>query len=303
LKKVQAIAFYASKKLCCPPLSTFRSAQLLKRSLLFAGIYVSMGGIVLAQSSQIQVRVERWLEVSQLYGTVNIQQGGNARSAQVGDRLQSVGDSLRTGSQSNAVLTVDTAIGIIAVSPNTSLRVQELEVLESGGQTTRLEVTGGQARFLLRDFTNPDSYLEIETPAGSSAVRGTEFGVSVQPDGFTAIATLEGSVEAEAQGRSVEVNAGFQSTIHPGEQPSDPVPLSDNIELRLELLTVVDGTFVRVRGQVDSVNLVQIVGSSQNLDDEGRFEATVPLPPDRRIEVLVIAPSGRQQRYGLIAPR
>uniref|UniRef100_A0ACD5H295 FecR domain-containing protein n=1 Tax=Desertifilum tharense IPPAS B-1220 TaxID=1781255 RepID=A0ACD5H295_9CYAN len=54
-------------------------------------------------------------------------------------------------------------------------------------------MTGGQARFRVRRFNHPGSSLEIETPAGSSAVRGTEFGVSVHPDGKTGIATREGT--------------------------------------------------------------------------------------------------------------
>lgn len=257
-------------------------------------------GAALAQP--IQVRVERWLEVEQLFGDVFFQRGQNSQPAQVGMRLEAVGDTLRTSSRSNAVLSLDTNMGIITVSPNTSVRIEQLDTTERGGRLTRLRVTGGQARFQIRPFNNPDSTLEIETPAGSSAVRGTEFGVSVQPDGTTGVATLEGSILTAAAGSSVIVDAGFQTLVIPGEPPQNPVPVVDGGQLRLELLTSIDDQTVRVSGQTDPVNLLRIADEPLSLDRTGRFDVLVPLPPDRSIEAIVVTPSGLQQQYRLAVP-
>lgn len=253
-------------------------------------------------AQSLQVRVDRWLEVRQATGTVTYQQGQTSRNARVGTRLQAVGETIRTGQGASAVLAVDTGVGFVNVSENTTVRVQSLEVTNSGGRITQLQVSGGQARLQVRRFTNPDSRLEIQTPAGVSGVRGTEFGVSVQPDGKTGVVTLEGGVVASAQGQSVAVNGGFQSLVIPGEPPSPAVPLTNNPALDLRQLTAEANQTARIVGQVDPVNLVQIEDETLVLDRQGNFDVTIPLPASRSIEAVVTTPLGRQQVYELLVP-
>lgn len=255
-----------------------------------------------AMAQTLPVRVDRWLEIDQVYGTVFFQRGSQTEPAREGMRLQQVGDTLRTSSRSNAVLRVDTNTGIITVSPNTTIRILEIRTTESGGRVTRLEVTTGQARFQVVPFTNPDSRMEIQTPAGSSAVRGTEFGVGVQPNGVTAVATLDGAVLAEAQGQSVQVDAGFQTLMVPGEPPLPPVETVQDLNLRLILLTTLDDRTARIRADVNPVNLVTVEDVLQTLNSQGEFDILVPLPANRRIVVVVTAPSGQEQTYELAVP-
>ncbi|MBD2072251.1 FecR domain-containing protein [Leptolyngbya sp. FACHB-671] len=272
----------------------------LPLGLLLALSFPDAARQVDAQS--LQVRVDRWLEVREATGTVTYQQGQNSRNARVGTRLQAVGETIRTGQGANAVLAVDTGIGFVNVSENTTLRVQSLEATNSGGRITQLQVLGGQARLQVRRLTNPDSRLEIQTPAGVSGVRGTDFGVSVQPDGKTGVVTLEGGVVASAQGESVAVNAGFQSLVIPGEPPSPAVPLRDDPGLDLRQLTAEPNRTARIAGQVDPVNLVQIENEPLVLDRQGNFDVTVPLPANRSIEAVVTTPLGKQQVYQLLIP-
>jgi hypothetical protein len=253
-------------------------------------------------AQSLQVRVDRWLEVRQATGTVTYQQGQTSRNARVGTRLQAVGETIRTGQGASAVLAVDTGVGFVNVSENTTVRVQSLEVTNSGGRITQLQVSGGQARLQVRRFTNPDSRLEIQTPAGVSGVRGTDFGVSVQPDGKTGVVTLEGGVVASAQGQSVAVNGGFQSLVIPGEPPSPAVPLTNNPALDLRQLTAEANQTARIVGQVDPVNLVQIEDETLVLDRQGNFDVTIPLSASRSIEAVVTTPLGRQQVYELLVP-
>lgn len=272
----------------------------LPLSLLLALSFSGEVNQVDAQS--LQVRVDRWLEVRQATGTVTYQQGQTSRNARVGTRLQAVGETIRTGQGASAVLAVDTGVGFVNVSENTTVRVQSLEVTNSGGRITQLQVLGGQARLQVRRFTNPDSRLEIQTPAGVSGVRGTDFGVSVQPDGKTGVVTLEGGVVASAQGQSVAVNGGFQSLVIPGEPPSPAVPLTNNPALDLRQLTAEANQTARIVGQVDPVNLVQIEDETLVLDRQGNFDVTVPLPASRSIEAVITTPLGRQQVYELLVP-
>jgi hypothetical protein len=269
--------------------------------LLVLGIcLLTLGDLAIAQS--LKVRVNRWLEVRQIQGTVSLYQGQKTQVAKNGSRIQVVGDGIQTAAKSSAVLAVDTGIGFIKVSENTNIRVLQLEKLASGGQVTRLQVTGGQARLQVRPFTNSESRLEILSPAGLSAVRGTEFGVSVQPDGKTGVATLKGEVAAIAQGASVPIQAGFQSLVIPGEAPLPPTPLREDTRLQLQILEAVGNNQARVAGQVDVVNLVLVNDQPLSLDREGQFDVRLGLPRERRIRAVVRTPLGKQQIYELAVP-
>lgn len=252
----------------------------------------------------IQVRLNRWLEVRQISGTVTLQKGGVSRNAQIGTRLEAVGDAITTQARSNASLNVDTDIGMVEVSANTTVRVQSLQSLGSGGRVTRLQVTRGQARLRVRPFLHPDSQLEIETPAGVSAVRGTQFGIAVLPNGSTSVATLEGSVLNISQGERVAVNAGFSSIMIPGKPPTRPQPLQGEGEtgLRLQTLTEESKGVARIIAQVNPINLVTLADRSLSTDSDGQFSIQVPLPTNRQITVVVTTPLGKQQVYELAVP-
>lgn len=274
-----------------------RSKLIILISLLFLGLALP----VFAQSN-LSVRVERWLQIESLVGTVTFQQGKTSQAAQVGTRLQAIGDTLATGKSSSAVLAVDTQIGTVSLSESTTLQISKLEALPSGGMVTLLRILAGQARLQLRPFSNPDSRLEIETPAGISGVRGTIFGVSVQPNGVTGVATLEGRVVAEAQGQQVSIDAGLQSLIVPGEPPTQPTALQENTQLRLIALSRVGRGEVEIVGQIDTVNLLVIEEEVQNVESDGTFTIRRSLPDDRRIAATVITPLGKKQAYEIVIP-
>jgi hypothetical protein len=249
----------------------------------------------------IPVRVDRWLALQQMNGKVTYQSQQQTRSAKVGDRLQAIGDGITTAQQSTAALEVDTGVGLINVAENTKLVVQLLAMAPDNGRITHLSVPYGQVRLRLRRFTHPGSRLELQTPAGVSAVRGTEFGVSVQPNGKTGLATLSGAVDTTAQGQTVAVPGGFQNFTLPGEAPSAPVPLTDSTELRYTLERIIQGGVRQVRfwGQVDPVNSVLVRNGPQTTDREGRFSLILPAVYSQRLQITVITPLGRQQIHQL----
>jgi FecR protein len=250
----------------------------------------------------IPVRVDRWLQIQQITGQVKFFQESGSRDAKVGDRLQYSGDGVSTGKRSGVTLLVDTGVGEIDVAESTSLRIQSLEIAPDDGRITRLAINQGQAKLRLRRFTNRGSRLEIRTPASLSAVRGTTFGVAIQPSGKTGLAVNAGGVSSEAAGRSVAVDGGFQNFTIPGEPPSDPVPLRDDTSLRYEFKRVIQRGVrkVQLMGQVDPVNSVLIGGKPQDTDRGGHFNTDLQaLPNSLSFEVLVITPLGKQQQYNL----
>jgi hypothetical protein len=255
-----------------------------------------------AEAGDVEVRVKRGLILRQLNGQVTLWQQGNSRQSQNGDRLQSAGEGVSTGSRSSVVLVIDLGIGQVNVSERTRVNVQAIRTTNSGGNVLRLSVPTGRVQLKVRRFTNPDSQLEIETPAGVAGVRGTQFGISIQNSGKMSIATGEGAVATTAQGRSVQVNGGFQNFTIPGEPPSEPVPLRDDPSL-------ISATFVprledgrrrlRLEGRVDTVNAVFIDNVEVSTDREGRFSVEVNPVSFPRLQVTVVTPLGKQQSYVL----
>ncbi|HEY9640009.1 MAG TPA: FecR family protein [Coleofasciculaceae cyanobacterium] len=272
-------------------------------SILFGVLIILVTVAAVATAQQIlPVRVDRWLEVQQLQGTVTYRRGQTSQPAQVRTRLERVGDTIITGQRSSATLVVDTGVGTLNIAESTTLQVQKLDVAPDGGQITQLQVMGGQVHLQVRPFTHRSSELEIQTPAGVSGVRGTNFGVSVQPNGTTGVATLEGSVSAAAQGQAVKVDAGLQSLIVPGEPPSPPAALKDDPQLNITLLAALNPATARIVGQIDPVNLLVVADQPQMISRSGEFDVQIPLPSNRRIRAAVTTPLGTRQVYELAVP-
>lgn len=270
-----------------------------QRRLVLAGVGTFTALTVAFAANALPVRVYRGLSVRQLQGEVMMLRPGQSAPATVGDRLDAVGDGLRTGPRSSAVLEVDTDVGFLDISERTELRIRTLEMAADGGRITHLSVPRGQVRTRLRRFTNRGSQFEIETPAGISGVRGTEFGVSVQEDGKTGIATLTGAVDTSAVGETVAVPAGFQNLILPGEPPTQPVPLRNDPGLAYERQVIFENNtrYVRLMGRVDPVNTVFVDGVPQIVDRQGEFRLTRLATARLRVEVVVITPLGRQETH------
>lgn len=261
----------------------------------------SASGIINPDAIALTVATEQWLEIEDITGTVLYETAQATGTAVLGTRLQAVGDRIQTHANSTAILAVDTNIGSVTLSENTTLQVHRLSVAPSGGRITQLQVLKGQARLQVRRFNNPDSTLEIETPAGWSGVRGTEFGIAVAPNGTTSVATREGSVETCAQSECILVSAGSQTQMVPGEPPAPATTLSDNPGLDI-LEMFVTGNTLHLSGQVDPTHLLIIDDTVQVLTSAGEFSSHVPRPTRDRVTAVVLTPLGTRQAYELAMP-
>ena len=244
---------------------------------------------------QAQTVTGGWLQVERLAGNVSI----NASSARVGDRLSSVGQRMTTGPASNASLRLDNSIGSIAVAQNTRMAIQRLSTLSDGARITILDVPHGQVRLQVRTFSNPNSRLELHTPSGVAAVRGTEFGVAVTADGKTSIATLEGQVAAIAQDVSVLIDPGLASIIHPGEPPTAPRPLDRDLDIQWQSQTRRGHRLVLV-GQIDPANTLLLGAEEVDISRTGRFEVVMVSGARHRLIVLTVRnPMGESRTHHL----
>ncbi len=263
-------------------------------------VWVSHGDAALAQQS-LQVRTERWLQVEQVSGNVMLRNTNGLRPAKKGDRLQLVGDEIQTDNNSKAVLVVDIGIGTIQVDENTTLRIHALQIAADNGRVTQIDVPRGRVRLQVRRFTNRGSQLDIFTPAGVSGVRGTQFGVGVQPNGKTSVATLKGKVITEAKSQSVLIGAGFQNFTLPGKSPSALMPLNNNPQLRYEVLKTVQGNTRKVwlSAQIDPTHAAKVNGILQNTDRYGRFSIPLFALSYLQIEVIITTPLGNKKVYAI----
>ncbi len=272
------------------------AGSLLTASLLFFAASPALR----AQDITIpERRAPRWLEVSELSGEVTF--GSTTTESlrvQLRQRLENAGDHLSTGSGASAILSFDTEIGQIRLSDNTTVEITTLTTTPTGGQVTRLAVPQGTASLQIRRFNNSTSALEIETPAGVAAVRGTEFGVGISGSGKTAVATNDGAVATTAAGETVLVSRGFYTTVIPGEPPAPPRSLADsNLWLELEPLRASEAG-ITISGRIFPANSLTVNGLSLEIEAAGTFSDTVP-NTGQSVQLTVQSPLGQQAQYAI----
>jgi hypothetical protein len=271
-------------------------------------IALTVSTIILAQppmatsQTELKARFERAFILKNLAGSVEIKPNQQAwRRAQANDQITTIGDQIKTGIRSKAELQLDLGIGSIQVAPSTLIQMRGISVNADQSRVSLFYMPYGSARIKLRRFTNPNSRFELETPAGVSGVRGTEFGIAAQPGGKTSVAVLDGRVNTSAQNQSVDVDAGFQNFTIPGEPPSPAVPLRDDPKLDYQLDRRVANRRRQLQfvGQVDPVNVVFVNGQPIDTDRQGQFKTPVPLTNHPKIQVIVQTPLGTEKTYDL----
>jgi len=253
-----------------------------------------------AQNS-LQVRTDQWLKVEQVSGTVQYRNLYNyaSRSARVGDRLQVASDEISTGDDGAAVLTIDTGVGSIYVAENTTIQIRSLQIADDNGRITNLVVPRGKARLQIRKFTNRGSQLNIQTPAGISGVRGTNFIVRTKPNGSMVLTTIQGSVATSAQNQTKMVNGGFENLTVVGEPPSPPVPINNDASLKYLIDRKISGLgrSIFLIGYTNPFNTVKVDGIEQSLDRSGKFSLKLPVTSNVKVQVKVETSTGKIQVY------
>ncbi len=252
----------------------------------------------------------RWLEVRELKGSVSVQLNNQApRNAKSGDRLIQLADRIVTSANSEAVLAIDDSAAILRLTENTVVQVQKLQKDAAGGNITVLSVPKGMARLQVRPFNRPSSRLDIQTPAGVAGVRGTSYGVVVNPTGKTTVATQNGKVAVSGQSQTQFVQADQYSLVIPGQPPTPPQALSKDVKLTLKHLTPVIGkdnkvSQVQIEAQVHPANAVWLNGNIVDTNVAGEFNQTLKVPETQWIALTVRTPLGTEQLYNLfISPK
>jgi hypothetical protein len=221
------------------------------------------------------------------------------RRAKIGDRLAVASDEISTGENSSAILNVDTAVGSIYVAENTTIKIRSFAIAPDNGRITNLFIPRGKARLQIRKFTNRGSQLNIQTPAGITGVRGTQYIVAAHPNGNTVVVTLTGSVATQAQNQTKIVNGGFQNMTVVGQPPSSPVTIVDQPSLSYSINKNTFGTerSILLVGSTSIFNTVKVNGVEQLIDRSGKFSLNLPATSSLNVNVKVETPQGKVQVY------
>ncbi|MEG3939086.1 FecR family protein [Microcoleus sp. S36b_A3] len=278
----------------------------------------------------------RSLQITEIRGTVSFK----GRPAVAGDRLTEPGDEIITGADSTARIAIDNNGGIVEVAQNTAVRISNLSGSAEGEKETAIFVSRGRVRLsvsktnattpaantstiippnqiaALNTFSGLGNSMQIaqqkksartapvrvETPEGVAGVRGTSFGVSVS-DGKTSVETIEGAVAVSGSTDSeVVVNGGSATTIF-RQSPPAPTSTSPHLaELQVRSLFRLSGNIYRLSGQINPIDIIYVNNEAIKIDRDGKFKIQGVLPPSRRLNIVVLAPSVRQRHYILVVP-
>ncbi len=158
-----------------------------------------------------------------IVGKAEVVRTGQSQPAKVGQGLLP-GDMIRTGRGSRiAILLADESQ--IKVNANSTLEIKQ--VAPPPGKPVPAAV--GLLRTIIKLLSGeiwtrtPEGYFEIQTPAATATIRGTELNLSVEPTDVSLLAVLEGVVELRNPQGSVLVGAREQATAKVGEAPQKTV--------------------------------------------------------------------------------
>lgn len=162
--------------------------------------------------------------ISSLSGEVLLQKQGSTTWVQAvaGMKLEA-GDDVKTGGNGTAVILFFEG-STMEVQPDTEILINEFSLAGTGSTTIGLKQVVGNTINRVQKLVDSASRYEVDTPAGSAAVRGTVFRVMVQADGYTVVMCDEGQVWFTAAGVTVLIRQGQQSSASVGGAPSNPSP-------------------------------------------------------------------------------
>jgi tetratricopeptide (TPR) repeat protein len=165
-------------------------------------------------------------------GQVDILRGGQThwQPAQLNDDLFT-GDALRTGPLSRAaILCVDESQ--LKLHENTVLELRSVMASPRLGLAEVIPAALEKAAHSLYSVPQGEVWLrnskesfrfELETPAVTAGLRGTEFNLKVSPNGTTYLTLLQGSLQLANTFGSLMLNSGEEGITRPGQAPTKRV--------------------------------------------------------------------------------
>ncbi len=141
--------------------------------------------------------------------------GADLKPAALGDILQ-VGGQAQSGNDSRACLDLEPEGTVVRIGPNTLFTLNTLET-DADSPLARLELLVGQIWVILAG-----GRLEVETPYGLAAVRGSYMSVAFDEAQGMIVTCLEGHCSLANEAGTVELTDGQSSSIPQADDPPSP---------------------------------------------------------------------------------
>jgi len=138
----------------------------------------------------------------------------------------SIGDSITTDKNSNAVLVLEdgTKLNLLEQSELSFTIARSLGGDKINSLDIQAHIKKGRADIYANPHKNPDNRFEIQTIAGNSAVRGTQFRINAS-DTTTKTEVLSGRILVSNTQGKISLPAGFGTIAAVGKKPLPPVVL------------------------------------------------------------------------------
>lgn len=260
----------------------------LKMSPVFVGLVL----FILTQVTAAAFAQDEVAKLDSAEGTVELRPSGASefKSVDVGISFHA-NDTVRTLKNSRAAILFSTGV-LLRLAPGTSLQFADPD--PSRPLNRKIKLDEGKAHFFERQ---PSVFPEIETPAVSTAIRGTEFVIEADKD-HTEVSILSGRVECYNRYGNAEAGRGEKISTKLGQAPVrgllvDPV---DAVQWTLYYPELVDLS-AQSGPAIDSIKSAQRALSSgeisladQKLQEAGRLISGQAESKHRKqLEALLLA--------------
>lgn len=194
-----------------------------------------------------------------------------------------VGTSVKTGTDSNALLTFFDG-STTKLEPETIVEIQQADSTDEQPVRVVLKQWLGVTWNNVEKTGNGDSRYVVETPSASVSVRGTSFAIEVDETGLTEVTATEGLVSVAAEGTEVQLSANQQAQVMVGSAPSLPKMMpAAKTELIVTTSVPAIGSVRDPSGSstgylVNGLSFNQIKGSRSSLSPDGTQIITINEP-------------------------
>ena len=165
--------------------------------------------------------VQPYARFTAITGKVSVLRMGTSgwADAEVGMTLGK-DDTVRTVANSAATIIFFEG-SVIEVDGTTEIKIAELSVNQNA-TNIKIRQELGKTVNRVEKLVDPASRYEVETPAGSIVVRGSQGIVIVLPNGITNVQNIEGLWCVSAMGQEVCIPRGMGNNTVPGQPPGPP---------------------------------------------------------------------------------
>ena len=131
------------------------------------------------------------------------------------------GDSLKTGDDGYALVIFHEG-SVMELEANTEIQIEELDTSSSGSTTVKIKQIVGNALSRVEQLADSASTYEVEMPAGTAVVRGTNFWTKVfEGIGLSCISTLCANLDIDCEPILNGQDGGHCVRLYGGGQYSD----------------------------------------------------------------------------------